>query len=53
MCVILALACVMPVSAEEQGETKTTSLDVMLVVDDTVSPERGAGLEWQPMTTIF
>ena len=40
MCVILALACVMPVSAEEQGETKTTSLDVMLVVDDTVSMQR-------------
>lgn len=38
--VILALACAMPVSAEEREETKTTSLDVMLMVDDTVSMQR-------------
>lgn len=38
--VILLLACVIPGSAEEREETKTTSLDVMLVVDDTVSMQR-------------
>ena len=37
LCVILLLACATPVSAEKRGQTKTASLDVMLVVDDTVS----------------
>lgn len=40
LCATLMFACTMPVSAEEQGQTKTKSLDVMLMVDDTVSMQR-------------
>lgn len=52
LCAALAFTCVTPVSTGEREETKTTSLDVMLVVDDTVSmqdndPNRIASLALQ------
>lgn len=37
LCAVLAWACVVPAMADSQAETKTESLNIMLMVDDTVS----------------